>query len=431
MFRIILIITLITPFLGIIMMEMGAYGIDVGMYGYPNGASVAYFIYILCFFITYNFFGKDKYAFSKFSKKKKINNKVNHKLIHNRFKLGIYFLLLFLLIMLFVFGGINVVLGNIGKGEFRGSFGFFGAIPFYITKLFAPAITTFLSGQYVTYKDKVKGILSPFLLSVFLCFLIGATWGYKSTAVMLMLPVTIVIWKNISLKKFIIVSILGLSIFTAFAVFYDSREFTVDDVKTTITDFSIEKTFDLRNLNAFSAVLYRLTVVQGNSVWRIWDLYELQVPMPNYWKTFSSVFGDKVLAIGGITRAETQDFIETHYSAATTDLIRKSAGNEKFDYNVTVTAFTDGVLIGGMPGVIFIGLLAGYFTRLIRRKILFYLFTQNFIALSLISVFFTSYFRSWLNSGGVTSLIHISLFVGIGITYFFLIFFEKLSKSNI
>jgi hypothetical protein len=248
---------------------------------------------------------------------------------------------------------------------------------------------------------------------------------------MLLLPTSIILWQKISLRKFAMVSVLGLVIFTAFAVFYDSRELSVEDIKTTITDFSIEKTFDLRNLNAFSAVLYRLTVVQGNSVWRIWDLYESELPMPNYWKTFLSVFGDKVLAFGGITRAETQDFIETHYSATTTDLIRKASGDEKFEYNVTVTAFTDGVLIGGLFGVICIGFFAGYLTRIIRRKIVFYLYTQNFIALSLITVFFTSYFRSWLNSGGFASLIHISLFLGIGLSYLFLTFFEKISKAKI
>lgn len=408
-------------------MEMGAFGIDVAMYGYPNGASYAYLIYLLGFFAAY------KFRLNKTSLAEVINIpdnqiSINSKLIKRKFKLSIIVQVFFLLILLFGFGGINVLLGNIGKGEFRSNFGFFGAIPFYITKLFSPVLVTYLSIYYVKYKSKIPGLGKLLLINAIICFSIGASWGFKSTAVMLLLPATIVLWPNVSLKKVTIIGGLSLIIFTSFSVLFDNRDFKFNDVKSTITDFSIEETFDIHNLNAFSAIIYRMTVVQGNSAWRLWDLYEKGYPMPNYWKTFLSIFGDKALAWGGITKDDTQAFIDTHYSAATTDLMKKSKNDETFQHNVTATAFSDGVIMGGIFGALCIGFLAGFITRRIKGKIIKYIYSSNIIALSITLVFFTSYFRSWLNSGGFSSLLNISLFVGIGATFLFLRFFEVITK---
>lgn len=435
MFRIILLFTLLSPFLGIILMEMGAFGIDVLMYGYPNGASFAYFVYLIAFLLTYKFGKRNKLSWAASSAlfKDETNDNINFqpKKIRKKFKLAIFVLLFFLFLMLFVFGGINVVMGNMGKGEFRVSFGFFGAVPFYITKLFAPAIIAYLTSYYVVFKSRVSGLGKLYTISIIIGFLIGASWGFKSTAIMILLPATIILWQKISLRKIILIGALGLVIFTSFAVFYDSRDFAISDINTTLTNFSIEETFDVKNLNAFSAVLYRLTVVQGNSAWRIWDLYESGMQMPNYWKTFLSIFGDKFLSWSGVTRSNTDAFIQYHYSATTTDLIRKATTNESFEYNVTATAFSDGVIMGGLFGIFCIGLLAGYLSRLIKIKMILFFNTGNFIGLSIIVVFFTSYFRAWLNSGGFSSLLNVSLFVGLGLTFLFLKYFEYFSKAKI
>lgn len=414
-------------------MEMGAFGLDVLMYGYPNGATFAYIVYLVAFIFTYKF-GKKKTlswdtALPLFDVKNIIESKYEKSIIRKRFKISMFILFFFLFIMLFVFGGINVVAGDVLKGEFRSSFGFFGAIPFYITKLFAPAILAYLTAYYVIFKSKVKGIGKYYLINVILCFFIGMTWGFKSTGIMVLLPTMIIFWQKISFKKLAVIAMLGLSIFTAAAVLYDNREVEFSEIKSTVTDFSIKETFDITNLNAFSAILYRLTVVQGNTPWRVWDLYKKDVEMPNYWKTLLSVFGDKVLSLSGIDRQSANSFSEYHYSAAMTDLVRRPGYFADYGYNVTATAFSDGVLIGGgFFGIILIGMLAGYLTRLTKTKMILCFNNGNFIGLSLVLVFFTSYLRAWLNSGGISTILHISLFVGLWLTYLFLKTFEFSTK---
>lgn len=409
-------------------MEMGTFGIDVAMFGYPNGATLAYSLYLFAFLVSYKF--KNKTIKRNIDKTIELN-RYEQNIAVKKFKLSIFVLLFFLFTMLFLFGGINVIFGNVTKGDFRISFGIFGAIPFFITKLFAPALLAYLTNYYILLKKKLPKIKKLFIINVILCFIIGATWGFKSTAIMILLPTAIIFWKKISLRKLFIVSSVSILIFTAFAVFYDNRNFKLNDVKTTITDFSIEETFDITKLNAFSAILYRLTVVQGNSAWRIWDLYKSGETMPNYWETFLSIFGDKFLAWSDISRSNKSEFIRYHFSAATTDLIKKSAAHEGFKHNVTATAFSDGVIMGGTLGVFLIGLLAGYISKIIKRKIILYHLTHNYIHLSIVVVFFSSYFRSWLNSGGFSSLIHISLFIGLGLTFLFLKTFDSISKSRL
>ena len=44
-----LLLYLFLPLIGLVLMEDGAFGRDIGMYGYPNGSSLAYFFHLLAF----------------------------------------------------------------------------------------------------------------------------------------------------------------------------------------------------------------------------------------------------------------------------------------------------------------------------------------------------------------------------------------------
>lgn len=77
------------------------------------------------------------------------------------------------------------------------------------------------------------------------------------------------------------------------------------------------------------------------------------------------------------------------------------------------------------------GIIAGDITRLIKNKMILFYINKKYIYLSLFAVFFTPYFRAWLNSGGISTILHISLFVDLFLTFLFLRSIEKLSATKL
>src|SRR5688572_18700460 len=53
MFNLVFLTVTLCPLAGLILMEFGAYGPDVGMFGYPNGASFAYAMHLLVMYCAY------------------------------------------------------------------------------------------------------------------------------------------------------------------------------------------------------------------------------------------------------------------------------------------------------------------------------------------------------------------------------------------
>jgi len=105
------------------MMENGAYSISTG---FENGVTFPYIIFTFIFFLTI-FLIQKVYIPIKF--RHEANN-----LEYNLRKV-LKIVLLFNLIVLFImlFSGYKVLLGEIGKGEFRISLGFFGSIAYLCT----------------------------------------------------------------------------------------------------------------------------------------------------------------------------------------------------------------------------------------------------------------------------------------------------------
>lgn len=203
MFKYILAFVLFSPLIGIYLMEEGAYGIDVGMSGYPNGSFNAYLIYVIIALIS--FYYSKKLNLIKIRKNicTTTISKISPYIIFS------FINLFFLLIMLFGFGGINVLLGNVAKGEFRTSFGFFGALPFFISRYFSPVLLGYLAFDFKkTKSNKLKSIF--FFINVFLIILIGLTWGFKSTSIFMLAPAVIIYYWKVKWYKVIFIAIFSI-----------------------------------------------------------------------------------------------------------------------------------------------------------------------------------------------------------------------------
>ena len=186
MFKYLLYFVLVGPLIGVILMEYGAYSWSASTFGYKNGASFAFLGYIALVLLA--FFFTIKTNLFPFSLKYRTPNWHFKNLSIIIFTINLLFLIMFL----FGFGGIDVLLLKIGKGELRAGMGFLGTLGLgsigqMIIKGFAPALLAYLSFIYIKIRKTPK---NKFLLLInfIIVFLIGAITGYKAAAILYCCP---------------------------------------------------------------------------------------------------------------------------------------------------------------------------------------------------------------------------------------------------
>lgn len=393
MFLFMILFVLISPLIGILMMEAGFYGLDVGMSGYPNGASQSYLIYISTFLFIFFLFKNKTFIVVKSRKSSQ------HVISFLLSSLILNFIFLFL--MLFVFGGINVLMGNVQKGEFRTSFGFFGFVPYLIIRYFSPILFAYATFLYL--KNKRRDVNFFYFFNLILTVAIGLTFGFKSTSVTMLLPSFIILFWDANIWSIFKLST-GIFIFFIFtSILFDNTSFDAKSIDLQ----------DVNSENALSFVIYRLTVMQGNTPWLVWEKYVTGFDFPSYWPTLLAAVGDKTLSIVGINLDDLNTFSKFHFDILLTSLASDSYESRITGHNVTGTAFSDGVFIGGIYGVIFIASIAGFVVSQCYYAIKKGIKKNNALLTSIISVYFMSFVYQWLNGGGITILFHISTITGL------------------
>ena len=396
------------------MMELGAYSLAAHEFGFPNNASFAYLLYVILFGVAFWLTGKVNFKLPTIT-----TLKANYRTIAI---LTIIINVFFLFLILFVFGGYKVLLGQVDKGAFRIGFGFFGSIVHLMTKMFLPAILALNVFYYKKKETKTKFNAILLTSNFILAFIFGASWGYKSTAVVILLPPLILLYDKPKFLRIFIFSLITFTIFVLFAMFFDDAK----DVSTKEIDLFAEVVQE----NPIEAILYRLTVLQGDPCWKIWDLHvNGDLKNVEYHKTIYSIIGDGNMSrFLGVNHYNYPLFIEHHFGLLLTFL----CGNEPFaiaqGYNVTGTVFTEGVIAGGLAGLIFFSIFAGVLTRIVVALITKG-YTNNLPVLtSMASTYFCLYIFSWLNGGGIETLFHISVIIGLILNYFLLVTLLNISK---
>jgi oligosaccharide repeat unit polymerase len=392
------------------MMEDGAYGIDVGMAGYPNGASLSYSLYLVILIIVFLLF-KNKTIFHMKSGNSS-QNPISFLLC------SLILNLFFLSLLLFAFGGINVLLGSVLKGEFRTSLGFFGFLPFMIIKYFSPGLLAYSTLLYMKHKNRDVKIC--YFLNLFLTGIIGLTFGFKSTSITMLLPSFILLFWNANIWSVLKLStgVFSFLIFTS--MLFDRASFDASSIDL----------YDINYENALSFIIYRLTVLQGNTIWLVWEKYVTGYNFPSYWPTLLAAFGDKTLSIFGVNLDDLNTFAQYHFDVLLTALASDSYESRIDGHNVTGTAFSDGLFIGGIYGVIFIAGIAGFVVSQSYHTIKKGIEKNNALWASMSSVYFLSFVYQWLNGGGITTLFHISTVFGLALSIGMIKLIKKVRISN-
>jgi|GEM_PF-2724481 len=385
--------SLLTPLLGIIQVEKGAFAWSVNETGYENGASLAFISYVLISLFSLFIITRGRF----FSIRENII--IQNKSYCNLRKLYIIVLILNIilsLIFIFVFGGYQTIIGSVAKGEFRASLGGFGAIAYLISKWLSPALFAFLCALRLNAPNsgKMSNSLNQLLFAnAFFVFLIGVAWGFKTTAILMLMPGVIILkWNHGA-------GIIGKLIIGSFLIVY-----------------ALFLLFDTTDNSGYTTVLEflwaRVTVLQGDVAWYLWGRHVDNDLRFNYFWTLSVAIGDSIWSLlTGITRENPEIWVLSHYGSLLTYAAGYPIEGILEGHNVTGTPFSEGLIAGGEGGAYFFGLLSGCIIGLVYNKMTSCLRKGHAINAAVWSCYFVFCVFSWLNGGEIVQLFHISVFV--------------------
>jgi len=403
MYKYLVAYVLLTPLLGIWFVEHGEYAGSIGVDGYPNGAFFAFGAYVLGTVLVALVVGRRRHVHTMPA------GPVTHEavagyLFRNFAASLLVFNLAFLILFLLGFGAINVWLGAIQKGEFRANLGQFGALPNLMTKFVTPALVAYATVLYS--KTSRKGITRLWwYANLLVAFIIGASWGYKASAMTILLPALLVLNWRVRLRTLFAIGLVFMGTLILFFNIFDAGVLTDSDVEVFL--------------------FRRVTVLTGDVSWYIWDQFRQGETFPDYWQTLLAAFGDTTLTALGLNRTDPYQWMLYHY-----DWMINYLAGQPFDWtesgnSLTGTPFSEGIVAGGLAGLalftVLAGVLVGGTYRILDRA----LRTGRDAQAAMIATYFCFGIFTWLNGGAIVQLFHISLLVSVTITYAVLSFVRR------
>lgn len=406
MYKYLVAFVLLTPLAGIWLVEGGEYAASVGIDGYPNGASLAYGAYALLVVATaWLCAGRRTNGIEPIVASPAADAQFR-RVAGNL----IVFDAVFLAVFLFGFGAINVWSGGIGKGEFRTGLGALGAIPNLMTKFIVPALLAYAAALYCasSRRTKLKRLLA---VNFALAFIIGASWGFKSTAFMVLMPALVLLYWKVrvqTLLKLVVVFLVGVVLFFQF---FDADVEVYADVQTFL--------------------LRRITVLQGDVAWYIWGQYSEREPFPAYAPTLLAAFGDTTLTLFGLSREDYFTWVAYHYDLMITQLAGVSLDQIEGGHSITATPFAEGLVAAGLFGVVIFALFGGILVGTIYRFIERSRRRGREAHAAVAATYFCFHVFGWLNGGAIVQLFHVSLLISLGVTLLALTAMRRLQLTPV
>lgn len=390
----------ITTTIGMILMEFGSFGRTIDQYGYFNGATFSYLFFWMIFYLCY--YGVQKYNFVL---NKRVVNTISTPIIYSNkyiYKLLIIifvFTTFFLFIQLFIFNGIAVLSGTMIKNEFRTTGVSNGLLAFGLLKFYAPALGALATYFFIKTENKKKMMYVLLFLIYFDLFILGLSWGYKSSGITILFPSLALLFYKISYMKFFILFIIAISLFAFLSIQFDTSVVQINSY-----------------WDALIFVLERITLYQSEVPWKIWDSYINSVSLPNYSSTLIGLFGNAIPKLFNIGT----DYISSNYGLVVTYFVYPYENNILNGFNVTSTFYSESLIAFGYLGLIIFPIIGGLLAGIVVKRI--YLNNKNnkpINTILLLIIFFSCIFV-WMSSGGITSLFHISVFFHISMLYILL-----------
>ncbi len=405
MYKYLVLFVLLSPLVGIYLVESGETAASIGIPGYANGASVAYGLYAAIVALIAWLIGGGVRAHRR--------DIFPIPGSDQRFRQFAINLLLFdsgfLMLFLFGFGAIHVLTGSIGKGVFRSDLGALGALPNLMTKLIMPALLAYacLLFKRTSQRRSLKILL---FANIAIVFFTGASWGFKSTAFIVLMPAIVVVYWDMSLVTLAKMGGVFALLLTGFFYLFDAKTEGTADVATFL--------------------FRRITVLQGDVAWYIWGQYIDGVAFPNYWPTLTAAGTDSLLTIFGLSKDNFFQWMAHHYDYMLTYLTGAPVYQIREGHSVTATPFAEGLIAGGIPGVFLFALTGGALVGGMYRYIARSLRRGHDGRAALGATYFCFYIFGWLNGGAIVQLFHLSLLIGFGATILIMQILRRLRGSS-
>jgi hypothetical protein len=404
-YRFLMYLSCFAPLTGIWLMERGEFGRSIDEFGYPNGATLAFIFYLLvCFgvivLVTRGTFFSNRVEGESLGARGV--NDVDFSPLGTR---SLFLMLLFLLFTVFFMGGHTVLSGSIGKGEFRSNLGGQGAIGYLILKYYAPAVFAFACIKFSRSQKLVKDRL--LLAAIAGCLvLLAMSWGFKSGGILALLPGGVVIFWDAKPAKVLLFAV-GSGFFLIFSYWF----------------FDAHANFDL--LNALEFLFVRLTILQGDVAWKMWDLYASNAEFPNYFVTLLPAVGDRLFSLlTGITIEQPYEWVMTHFGLLLTNLAGYPIHGILAGHNVTGTPFSEGIIAGGFVGIGVFGMLAGAVIGIVYLVLRHALAHGHDKIAATVACYSIMGVMAWIIGGSIVSLFHVSVIFGVLTNVLLLYFLE-------
>ncbi len=381
--------SVLLPLIGVASMENGAFGNSVGMYGYPNGVSLVYGIYACILLTSYAAFRLPKGAVFAMPS---VDGKTGPYFIAFAFLL-IWFLVTVLLVKLFVFDGWAVWHGKISKGEFRANLGSYGALAYLLINAVIPMLVAYAA---ILYRSAWRGWHEHAWLAVLigLTLIIGSTWGFKSTGITMLIPTLIVLlWGAAFGRVLVVCGVIAITVVFFFYVF---------DSQTNEAEVGL------------SFLMTRLTTLQGDVSWLLWDDYVQGAAFPPYLQTLLVFVGDRAFALlTGITRNTPDLWADYHFDILIGSLVGLPLSVIDVGHSIVGTPFSEGLVIGGLPGVMVMALFAGALCGALCTLIEHSLRRGHTLQSALLVTYFGIYVVTFVRNGAAVQLFHIATIAGL------------------
>jgi hypothetical protein len=404
---------IVMPILGVAEMENGAVSPFIAEPGSPNGATAAYFVHILSFFIAFFWIIRRNVVHAPHQVASQ-----RAALSSSRIDLYMYFCALlfaaFALLLIFGFGAINILTLTVDKAEFRVGLGTFGAIIPLATKWYMPALFAILMRICIDYGWTRKRIALAVIACLSLVFF-GMATGFKTTVIQMLLPAFIVCSWKITPRLALIGALLVGSSVIGLAIMFDGHG-------------SLDAALD--------AIWYRMTVLQSDLTWYTWEVARSGGELPKYLRTFFPILGDPILRIVFSVNPDKNftEWASYYYGSAMTLFGGYPEQGVLAGVNNQATLFAESVIIGGVyffPLVsFFFGLFVGKITTQLRSAIVFRRYAQA----GTLSCLFSFTVLMWTLGNGLSSFLYLINIFGFLTTYLIIhtmLRNERLSKVSV
>lgn len=292
------------------------------------------------------------------------------------------------------FGVIDILLGDISRGELRANIGFFGFF-YNFFSLYLPSLAS-ASASFFYLKSK-NTLKNKALLSIVLLFsaLIGFSTGFKFTSFLIVMSSLVVLSERINIKML-------FSIFLFFLI---------------LMSFSAYLFMGLNFLDSINYIFHRATAVAVEGSVAIWNLYPNGAPNSSYALLYG--FGNRLASLLTGLNVHSVDFLKINITRLIGYLTYPDPSEALSGaFNLTVTNFGESVYYFGRSYNVILSILGGSLISFFF--IVFSLFRrEKYSAYLVLTLYITLVLLPWLFGGTIASLFAVPSLINMGLVYIF------------